>query len=979
MAKKSKAYRRAHILLLLLICFTLSIAVYILNSPPRAGTSAARQSFISCSNANAKFISCSMPSLVSGNTLVAVIGTRNSTLDTVQSISQTGSVWSRATQATNSSGNTTEIWYTESLVNPGNAITINLSTSVNASAVITQYSGIMTLNKLDKTANATGSSTTASTGTTTTTSQASEVWVGGLTQSGVGTFGAPTNTFTELTEVASTGGTTVSRNNTAYLERIVSATGTASSSSTITSADWSGAIATFNGTGAPTQLAFSTSSPALVAGGCSSAITVETRDSSGAAVYATNGVQIQIYVASGDTPTFYTSSACNGSSVNSFTFNGTESSKTFYVKSTKTGNYQITATKITGVDTLTDATLNYSVTAGVMTRIGIQLPGQTATYSNGQATGAPSAQTAGTSFVISQLRALDAYDNTVTSYSGTKTITYSGSGLSPNNTSPTFTTSVSFTSGVSTTTLTTTLYKADTQTTLSATENGYYGSPTTTFTVSAAALVNYSLSLSGNSVIAGSCSGNTLDILAKDTYGNTRTGDTSTVVMTTNTTGLTFYSSSACSSAGTNFALTSGTIRLYWLPSKKATGVTITATKLADTPTGTTSSITVNPAAVSTILVKLPGQSFTDGTGISGATNFTGLRTPNATAGTSFTVTLHAVDAYNNLVDSGTNNYTGAKTISWSNSAAGNAPSGTAPSFPTTSVTFSNGASSTALTAIYYNATTSRNLRADDTTANITGSASTGFTVQAQVVSNYGVTASTPQIAGAAFNVAVTARDTYNNALGSLYTAPAGAYIWSSTATNAPDGTAPSIGTLAQANFTAGVATKSVTLYKAESVTFTASEPSPSGITGTSSSIVISPGSISANNLDSTVTGSASGYTYYFQTITITVKDTWRNPKTGVNKSYIVVSATGSPTITQPSTDTDANGQTSAVITWPGTGSFTVSASINTIPLVQNDGITADLDGILDQTLAVSISSPPSTTSTLLKGGTQIKGGTRIR
>ena len=981
MARGSKHYRRLHVPLILLICLTLGAAIYILNAPEKAGTSAARTNFITCSNAATKFISCSLPSVTNGNTLVAVIGTRSSTANAVDSISQTGATWNRATQATNASGNTTEIWYTTGLIvgtSGGTDVTINLANSINASAIITQYSGIMTTGSLDKTANATGTSTTASTGTTTTTSQSNEVWIGGLTVSGTGTFATPTNSFTKITESESTGGLAATRNNTTFLERIVTATAAANSTSTITSAVWSGAIATFNATGAPTQIGFSTTAPSLSAGSCSSAISLETRDSSGAAVYATNGVQIQIFVASGDTPTFYTTSSCTGTSVTIFTFNGTESSKTFYMKSTKSGSYQITATKISGIDTLTDGTLNYSISPGSLSKLGIQMPGQTTTFIAGQAGGSPSTQIAGTGFTITQIRALDAYDNAVTGYSGAKTLTFSGAGTSPNSNAPSYTTAVSFTSGVSTTVLSTTLYKAETGIAISVTEFGFYGSPTPTFSVSAAALLNYGMALSGTAVTAGSCASNTLTISAKDTYGNVRTADTSTVQITTNTTGMTFYATSACSGSSTSFVLASGTITIYWLPTKKAASATITATKLSDTPTGTSSAINISPAAVNTILVKLPGQSFTDGTGISGSVSFTGLRTPNATAGTSFTVTLHAIDSYYNLVDSGSNNYTGAKTISWANSTAGNSPGGTAATFPTTSVTFSNGASTTTLTAIYYNATTSRTVRADDNTNSISGATSTGFTVQSQVVSNYGLSATTPQIAGVAFNVTVTARDTYNNALGSLYTAPAGTYILSSTATNAPDTTAPSIGTLTQANFTSGVATKSVTLYKAESVTFTASEPSPSVITGTSSATLINPGSISANTSDSTVTGNATGYSYYNQTITITLKDTWRNPIPSVDKSYIIVSGTGSPTIVQPAANTNASGVATSVVTWASAGSYTVSVTIATATLVQNDGATVDADGKLDQTLAVTISDLASVSSRVV-GGSTIRGGSTLR
>src|SRR5438552_3027931 len=77
---------------------------------------------------------------------------------------------------------------------------------------------------------------------------------------------------------------------------------------------------------------------------------------------------------------------------------------------------------------------------------------------------APSDQTAGVSFDLTQLVAADRQFNIAGAYSGTETISYSGPGSTPS-----YTTNVSFSSGQSTTTLATTLMKAET-TTLTATD-----------------------------------------------------------------------------------------------------------------------------------------------------------------------------------------------------------------------------------------------------------------------------------------------------------------------------------------------------------------------------------------------------------------------------------------------------------------------------------------------------------------------------
>src|SRR5665811_270436 len=201
----------------------------------------------------------------------------------------------------------------------------------------------------------------------------------------------------------------------------------------------------------------------------------------------------------------------------------------------------------------------------------------------------------------------------------------------------------------------------------------------------------------------------------------------------------------------------------------------------------------------------------------------------------------------------------------------------TSPSFPVGAVTFTNGAADTQ-SITYYNATTGRTVEADDTVTTVSGTASSTFTVQANVAQNYLTVAGTPQTAGVAFNVTITARDDWENNLGADYTAPAGTYIWTTTAGNAPDTTAPSLGTLAQGDFSAGVATKSVTLYNAEAgITFTASEPGPSTVTGTSSAVTVDP-AILENFAVVADTPVAAGACVTANSVT--ARDNWENVRT---------------------------------------------------------------------------------------------------
>jgi len=181
-----------------------------------------------------------------GNTLVAVISTRGTSTGRVSGITQTGATWSRATQAANSTGTTTEIWYASNIAaGAGTQITINQA-SLRSAAVVAEYSGILTGSPLDQIKSSTGSSTAAVTGTTSTTAQASELWLGGIgIADGRRTLNSPYgNSFTGVASPQS--GATSSDATIYALEKIVTATGAASSGGTLSgTAAWSGAIATF--------------------------------------------------------------------------------------------------------------------------------------------------------------------------------------------------------------------------------------------------------------------------------------------------------------------------------------------------------------------------------------------------------------------------------------------------------------------------------------------------------------------------------------------------------------------------------------------------------------------------------------------------------------------------------------------------------------------------------------------------------------
>ncbi|MCX6915828.1 MAG: YDG domain-containing protein, partial [Verrucomicrobia bacterium] len=182
-----------------------------------------------------------------GNTLVAVISTRGTSAGRVTSISQTGATWSRATQAANANGSTTEIWYAPNVSGAAATLTINQA-GLRSAAVVMEYSGLAAANLDQVSSGATGNSAAASTGATPATTQATEVWVGGigLVDSGLTLTptGAPLFTSRGSAQSAST---TANLNAKAYfLDYTAEAIGTASAGGTISaSSQWSGAIATF--------------------------------------------------------------------------------------------------------------------------------------------------------------------------------------------------------------------------------------------------------------------------------------------------------------------------------------------------------------------------------------------------------------------------------------------------------------------------------------------------------------------------------------------------------------------------------------------------------------------------------------------------------------------------------------------------------------------------------------------------------------
>jgi hypothetical protein len=169
----------------------------------------------------------------------------------------------------------------------------------------------------------------------------------------------------------------------------------------------------------------------------------------------------------------------------------------------------------TSADGKTGTSGSVTVNVGTVSKLVVTLPGQTFTSGTGNS-GTVTAQTAGTAFNIISITATDANFNTVTSYSGSKTISYTG----PTGT-PSYMTAVSFTSGQSTTTLATTLTKAE-ATTITAGDGTITGPASSSLTVASASMNKFAFSLASPQTNAAAFTG-TNTLTAQDTYGNTVT------------------------------------------------------------------------------------------------------------------------------------------------------------------------------------------------------------------------------------------------------------------------------------------------------------------------------------------------------------------------------------------------------------------------------------------------------------------------
>ena len=381
-------------------------------------------------------------------------------------------------------------------------------------------------------------------------------------------------------------------------------------------------------------------------------------------------------------------------------------------------------------------------------------------------------QTAGTAFSIT-VTAKDAYGNTATGYTGKPSLTYSAGSISPG-------TMNAFISGVGTTSVTVTT--AGSSVTIKATDGTHSGT-SNSFTVNAAtvALDHFVFSHVGTQTAGKSFS---ITVTAKDASGNTITSYTGTPTLT--------YSAGSISPT-TMKAFVNGVGTTTVTVTAAGSSVTIMAQD--GTHSGSSNGFTVNPAGLN---------HFT----------FNTISSPQ-TVDKAFRITITAKDAYGNTVTS----YTGTNTLSESTGTISPTRTGAFSSGTWTGlVTLSGAASAVTLS----------------TSGSGMSGTSNSFTVNSGVLDHFTFnTIKSPQTAGTAFSITITAKDDDGNT------------VTSYTGTNALSVSTGTISPTRTGSFSNGVWTGSVKLSRAG--TRITISTTGSGESGTSNSFTVNAAGTALN------------------------------------------------------------------------------------------------------------------------------------
>ena len=431
-------------------------------------------------------------------------------------------------------------------------------------------------------------------------------------------------------------------------------------------------------------------------------------------------------------------------------------------------------------------------------------------------------QIAGVAFAVTAT-AKDLYNNTVTSYTGTPTLSNNFSGTGPN--TPVAGTFPAVVGGVGTSNGDTIDFTAESGRTVTVTDTGKFGT-STAFTVGPDVLDHFAIA-SIPSQTAGVAFAVTAT--AKDLYNNTITSYVGTPTLSND-----FSSTGGVPIAGTFPAFVGGvgTSNGDTIDFTAESGRTVTVTD--GIITGTSTAFTVGPAGLDHFVV--------------GAI-------PSQTAGVAFAVTATAKDVHGNT----DTNYVGTPTLSNNFSSTGGVPvAGTFPAFV--------GGVGTSSGTIDYTAESLRTVTVTDTGKTGTSGA---FTVGPAGLDHFAIASIPSQTAGVAFAVTATAKDAFNNTVTSYTGTPTLSNNFSST------GGAPHAGTFPA--FSGGVGTSN-----SDTIDFTAESGRTVTVTdtgkfGTFGTFTVHPAT--ADHL--VVTAPVSVGLGAPFTVTVTAKDAFNNTATG--------------------------------------------------------------------------------------------------
>jgi hypothetical protein len=360
---------------------------------------------------------------------------------------------------------------------------------------------------------------------------------------------------------------------------------------------------------------------------------------------------------------------------------------------------------------------------------------------------------------------------------------------------------------------------------------------------------------------------------ALDAYGNTATGFTGTVHFASSDAAATVpgdYTFQA-SDAGTH-TFTSGVT----LKTAGSQSVTVSSSGLSSA----SSTVTVSPATAASLTLTAPA---------------------TATAGTAFSVTLTAHDAFGNVATG----YTGTVHFTSSDGQA---------TLPGDYAFTAADAGTHTFTSVTLATAGSQTVTAADSAASLNGTAS--VTVSPAAATHFSVTAPATSTAGAAFNVVVTAFDSFGN----VATGYTGTVTFASTDSGAS----------LPANYTftavdAGTHTFTATLYHAGQQTITATDTQTSSING-AAAVVVSAAAVSTLAVAGpATTGAGSAFS-----VTVTAQDPYGNVVTVYTGTVHFTSSDSLATLPGDYTFTTADAGThtfSSGVTLDTAGAQTVTAT----------------------------------------------------